>query len=75
MELSVKKWMYQNCHEPFFGGGHTLYFGRSRDTIRPPPSNNSRTRAIPKRTNSNVISIKDRNTHTEIFYAVILSCA
>jgi hypothetical protein len=27
MELSVEKCMYQYCHDPFFGGGHTLYFG------------------------------------------------
>lgn len=60
MELSVEKCMYQYCHEPFSGGGHTLYFGRSSDTIRPPPSSNSITRVMPKRANSIVISMKDR---------------
>jgi hypothetical protein len=55
IELSVDRCIYQYCHEPFFGGGHILYFGYSSDTIRPPPSINSRIRVMTKRENSIVV--------------------
>jgi len=47
MELSVMECMYQYCHEPFFGGGHSLCFGYIREIRSPIASNNSRIRVNP----------------------------
>jgi hypothetical protein len=59
MELSVNECMNQYCHESFLGGGHSLCFGKSKETKMPIPKRISRTIVNPKINNWILISTKD----------------